>query len=226
MPIWGGVFFQDSCSYAMEQLSFFHDHSMFVLFFVRFLVSYFIILNFFIGLFDRGISDGHEIEFFWTILPVFLLFFVAFPSLKILYLIDEEFEASLTYKVTGHQWYWSYDSYTSSILSGDYFMSLSDLFRLFEVRDLLFCPFNIPLRFLVTSQDVVHSWTIPSIGTKCDALPGRLNQLVFTVSRPGVYYGQCSELCGVNHSFMPISIESISSSDYFYWLVSYLGGRN
>ena len=218
MPIWIGFGFQDSCSYLMEQLSFFHDHSMVVLIFVRFLVIYFVFSGFFFTNFDKGISEGHEIEFIWTILPALILIFIAIPSLKILYLIDEEFGQSLNYKVTGHQWYWSYEYIDCLSLGYDSYINSTNERRLFDTDNRLYAPYCVPLRFMVTSQDVIHSWTIPSLGVKSDALPGRLNQIIFICSRPGLYFGQCSELCGVNHRFIPISLEVRRTEDYLIFL--------
>jgi len=216
--MWGGLSFQDSCSYVMEQLIYFHDHCLVILFFVSYLVLYFVFLGAISDFYDKGVREGHEIEFIWTLLPASFLIAVALPSLKILYLIDEDFGKSLTYKITGHQWYWSYEYSDYVGYREDGFISSREIFRLFTTEERLLVPFLVPLRILVTSQDVIHSWVIPSIGVKCDALPGRLNQLVFILGRSGLFFGQCSELCGANHSFIPISIErneGVSYLDYF-----------
>lgn len=143
--------------------------------------------------------------------------FVAFPSLRILYLIDEVPCSSLTFKVTGFQWYWVYeysDFFSSD--SGRYPNLLGD-FRLLDCEDRFVLPFTLPLRLLVTSGDVLHSWAVPSIGLKADAVPGRLNQLILTCSRLGLFVGQCSEICGSGHRFMPILLEVVPSS-FFFWL--------
>lgn len=221
MPIWSGLGFQDGRRVIIEQLSFFHDHSIIVLVFVSFLVFYFISLIFNFFYFDRGVFEGHEIEFVWTIIPSFMLFFIAFPSLKILYFLDEEYGKSVCYKVIGHQWYWSYEY--SDFLGVDYdsFISNTSVNRLLDTDNYIYRPYLIPLRFLLTSGDVIHSWTVPRAGVKCDALPGRLNRVIFILIRPGLYYGQCSELCGANHSFIPISLEAVSSSDFLKFLEYY-----
>lgn len=207
MPMWAGFIFQDGCSYIIDSLIFFHDHVIFVLIIVRALALYFIIISESINIYIQGVNEGHEIEFIWTVLPVFLLVLIAFPSLKILYIIDEDFVFSLTYKVVGHQWYWSYEYSDFLLCDIDSFILSTEGCRLLDTEDRLYGPWGVPLRMLVTSQDVIHSWTIPRIGVKSDAVPGRLNQLIFLVNRPGLYFGQCSELCGANHSFIPISLE-------------------
>lgn len=176
--------------------------------------------------FNRGVMEGHGIEFVWTVFPSFILIFIALPSLGILYLMDEEFGRVICYKVIGHQWYWSYEYFDCSGVEHDSYLLGDALFRLFDCDFRLYCPYYTPLRFLITSQDVIHSWAIPSIGVKIDAVPGRLNQVNFIISRPGVYFGQCSELCGANHSFMPISLESVNYYDYLELLgLFWLDGR-
>ena len=143
--------------------------------------------------------------------------FIAFPSLKLLYLIDETMEPSITVKAVGHQWYWSYEysDYTDVDLEFDsYMIPTSDLElgdnRLLEVDNSLVLPIQSHVRLMVTSADVIHSFAVPSLGIKVDAIPGRLNQSDLFMKRPGLFYGQCSEICGSNHSFMPIAIRGVS----------------
>lgn len=163
-------------------------------------------------------------EIFWTILPAFVLIILAFPSLKLLYSLDfliYEYEPIITVKVIGHQWFWSYEyvlflSKTSSsfvakpIVLNSYLVLESDLgpdgIRLLEVDNPLNLPSHFYIRFLVTSTDVLHSWAVPALGIKVDAVPGRLNQVFTFIKRNGNFYGQCSEICGVNHGFMPIRL--------------------
>jgi len=140
---------------------------------------------------------------------------LAIPSLRLLYLIDESNEPMLTLKAIGHQWYWSYEYSDFSHISYDSFIlptkSISNgEFRLLEVDNRLVVPINTEIRLLVTASDVIHAWTIPALRIKADAIPGRLNQQRFTLRRAGVFYGQCSEICGANHSFMPIVLESVN----------------
>ena len=154
--------------------------------------------------FNKFIIEGQEIETIWTILPAVLLIFIALPSLKTLYLIEDTKTPTITIKVTGHQWYWSYEYTSLNISETENFIEPSSILRLLKTRELLYLPVKISIRSLITSADVIHSWTIPSLGIKVDALPGRLNQLFIFSKRVGIYTGQCSEICGTNHSFIPI----------------------
>jgi len=214
VPIWKGILFQDSISYTIDNMVFFHDHVIFIIISVSLLVLYFIIVTYCTSSFEQGVTEGHEIEFIWTLLPALLLVFIAFPSLKILYIIDEDYKFSLTYKVIGHQWYWSYEYSDFSSVDFDSFILSIEESRLLDTEDRLYGPWGVPIRMLITSQDVIHSWTIPSIGVKSDALPGRLNQIIFITNKPGLFFGQCSELCGANHSFMPVSFEVLGVNKF------------
>lgn len=226
MSMWRQLGFQDAASPIMCMLIGFHDHSMLVLTLVVTLISYGIfslLLNKFTC---RNILEAQEVEIVWTILPAFILLFLAFPSLRLLYLIDEVRQPAVTVKTIGHQWYWSYE-YTDflNLEFDSYIIPTEDLedgqFRLLEVDHRVVLPMGVEVRILVTSADVIHAWTIPSLGVKVDAVPGRLNQLGFTANRPGVFYGQCSEICGSNHSFMPISVEVVDHSSFINWIKVY-----
>lgn len=164
--------------------------------------------------FNKFVIEGQEIETIWTVLPAILLIFIALPSLKTLYLIEDTKTPRITIKVSGHQWYWSYEYTSLNIAETENFIEASKVLRLLKTRELLHLPVNMLIRTLVTSADVIHSWTIPSIGTKVDALPGRLNQIFLFSKRVGLFTGQCSEICGTNHSFMPI-LASVSSPKEF-----------
>nr|YP_009711867.1 cytochrome c oxidase subunit II [Daphnia laevis]QGA47444.1 cytochrome oxidase subunit II [Daphnia laevis] len=226
MATWAQIGFQNSASPLMEQLIFFHDHALLILILITTLVGYFmlsLITNKFI---NRYLLDGQMIEIIWTVLPAVILIILALPSLRLLYLIDETTEPSITLKTVGHQWYWSYEySDFKDVEFDSYMVPSNDLesggFRLLEVDNRVILPYLTQIRLLVTAADVIHSWTIPSLGIKADAIPGRLNQLNIFFSRPGVFYGQCSEICGANHSFMPISVEAINPSDFLNWIKSF-----
>nr|ASY98329.1 cytochrome c oxidase subunit II [Deroplatys lobata] len=214
---------QDSASSLMEQLMYFHDHSMFIITMVVMTVGYMILSLMMNKFIDRYVMDGQYLEILWTILPAMILMFIALPSLRILYLIDENFNPTLTLKTIGHQWYWSYEySDFNNIEFDSYMIPQNELYlhniRLLEVDNRTPLPLNILTRILITSEDVIHSWTIPSIGVKADATPGRLNQVTFWFNRPGVFYGQCSEICGANHSFMPIVVESTLIMNFLNWI--------
>ena len=171
---------------------------------------------------DKIWSNSNKIELIWTFLPVSILIFLIIPSIRILYLFEEpDTKISLvSCKVIGHQWYWSYqitDSINNRLCFSSYIInrnSTSSPFYLLEVDNRLVLPFNTKVEILLTRKDVVHSWSIPSLGFKIDAIPGRLNLGVIRSLRPGVFWGQCSELCGVNHSFIPIMVEFIRMRDF------------
>jgi len=170
------------------------------------------------------IIHGTELEIAWTVTPSIILLFIAIPSFALLYSIDEIVDPSLTIKAIGHQWYWTYEysDYAENIIFDSYLIPEDDLelgqLRLLEVDNRLVVPTHTHIRVLVTAADVLHSWAIPSLGVKCDAVPGRLNQTSIFIQREGVFYGQCSEICGVNHGFMPIVVEAVSLSDYVSWI--------
>nr|YP_010924963.1 cytochrome c oxidase subunit II [Scalpellum stearnsi]WKB17941.1 cytochrome c oxidase subunit II [Scalpellum stearnsi] len=223
MSTWSQLNFQDSASPLMEELILFHDHTMMILVLVTTLISYVFMTIMFNKYIHRFLLQGHLIEVIWTVIPVFMLIFIALPSLHLLYLLDEYDSPSLTVKAMGHQWYWSYEYSDFSNLEFDsYMVPTSDLnkedFRLLEVDNRMTVPFNMYVRILVSSTDVIHSWTVPSLGIKADAVPGRLNQLTFLINRPGIFFGQCSEICGANHSFMPIVVESVSLKSFLSWV--------
>lgn len=174
----------------------------------------------------RNIYEAQAVEAVWTILPAFILLFLALPSLQLLYLTDEIVEPGVTIKAIGHQWYWRYE-YTDfcDIEFDSYIINTIDLeegqFRLLEVDNRIVLPINIEIRLLVSAADVIHSWTVPALGVKADAIPGRLNQIRFIIQRPGVFYGQCSEICGANHRFIPIAVESVNTNRFISWINSF-----
>nr|YP_009485632.1 cytochrome c oxidase subunit II [Tapeinus singularis]AVZ00768.1 cytochrome c oxidase subunit II [Tapeinus singularis] len=225
MAMWADLGLQDANSPLMEQLIFFHDHTLMILTMITILVSYMMSTVLFNKLTNRFLLEGQNIELVWTVLPAITLIFIALPSLRILYLMDEINNPLITIKSIGHQWYWSYEySDFNNIEFDSYMKPLNDLenndFRLLDVDNRIILPMNTQTRILVTAADVLHSWTIPSIGVKIDATPGRLNQGTFSLNRPGLMFGQCSEICGSNHSFMPIVIESVSPTQFIDWLKS------
>ena len=173
----------------------------------------------------RYLVEGTTIEIVWTIIPAVILVFIAFPSLQLLYSIDEVVDPSLTVKVIGHQWYWSYeysDVEGEAIEYDSYMIPTSDLdlgdLRLLEVDNRVVLPVNTHVRVIASGADVIHSFAIPSLGVKVDAVPGRLNQAPLLINRPGVFYGQCFEICGSDHSFMPIVIEGVSQEKFINWI--------
>ena len=226
MATWAQIGFQNSASPLIEQLIFFHDHALLILILITTLVGYFIISLVTNKFVNRYLLDGQIIEIIWTVLPAVILIILALPSLRLLYLIDETTEPRLTLKTVGHQWYWSYEYSDFNDIEFDSYMTPTNNlqpqeFRLLEVDNRVILPYLTQIRLLVTAADVIHSWTIPSLGIKADAVPGRLNQLNVFFNRPGVFYGQCSEICGANHSFIPISVEAITPTDFLTWIKSF-----
>nr|QWS05847.1 cytochrome c oxidase subunit II [Odontobutis obscura] len=214
--------FQDAASPVMEELLHFHDHALMITFHISALVLYIIVAMVTTKLTNKNILDSQEIEIVWTILPAIILILIALPSLRILYLMDEINDPHLTIKAVGHQWYWSYEYTDYEALSFDsYMIPTQDLtpgqFRLLETDHRVVIPTESPIRVLVSAEDVLHSWALPALGVKMDAVPGRLNQTAFIAPRPGVFFGQCSEICGANHSFMPIMLEAIPLKHFESW---------
>nr|QXT44130.1 cytochrome c oxidase subunit 2 [Labidotermes celisi] len=223
MTTWLNLSLQDSASPIMEQLIFFHDHALMIMLMIITTVFYTMISIIQNKQTSRFILEGQMIETVWTIAPAVTLVFIAMPSLRLLYLMDELHNPALTLKAVGHQWYWSYEYSDFTKLEFDSYMVQQedlqmDTFRLLDTDNRIVLPMNSPIRLIVTAADVLHSWTVPSLGVKTDATPGRLNQVSFSINRPGILYGQCSEICGANHSFMPITIESVSTSQFINWV--------
>nr|YP_011021913.1 cytochrome c oxidase subunit II [Argas vulgaris]WQM44080.1 cytochrome c oxidase subunit II [Argas vulgaris] len=222
MSSWSSIMFPNSNSPIMEQLIFFHDHSMMIISMITLITIYMVINTMTNKFSSRFMMEGQEIETLWTIIPAIILIFIALPSLRLLYLMEESFYPTMTLKVLGHQWYWTYEYPDFNIEFDSFMIPLSEgfknSFRLLDVDNRMIIPFNTNIRFLITSADVIHSWTLPALGMKMDAVPGRLNQSFCSASRPGIYYGQCSEICGANHSFMPISMEITSSKNFLNWV--------
>nr|WEV93886.1 cytochrome c oxidase subunit II [Tylostega tylostegalis] len=226
MATWSNLNLQNGTSPLMEQIIFFHDHTLIILIMITILVSYLMMSLFFNKYINRFLLEGQMIELIWTILPAITLIFIALPSLRLLYLLDELNNPLITLKSIGHQWYWSYEySDFNDIEFDSYMIPINEMnqnnFRLLDVDNRIILPMNNQIRIMVTATDVIHSWTIPSLGVKVDANPGRLNQTNFFINRPGIFYGQCSEICGANHSFMPIVIESISMKNFINWINNY-----
>jgi cytochrome c oxidase subunit 2 len=179
---------------------------------------------------NKNLLEIQLIERIWTIIPAVILVQIALPSLLLLYILDESIDSSLTIKAIGHQWYWRYEysdfwfSKNNSFIEFDaYIIPTSEItqdsFRLLRVDNHTVTPIKTHIRVLISSADVLHAWTVPSLGVKADAVPGRINQVKFIRQRPGIFFGQCSEICGANHRFMPIVLESVSGSSFINWII-------
>lgn len=223
MTYWGQLGFQDACSPLIEQIIFFHDHAIFAIIIVLTIVIYIAIILITNKFSCLNITERQKIEIIWTVAPALILLFLALPSLRLLYLLDETNDPLITIKTMGHQWYWRYEySDFLDIEFDSYIIPTNELdlgnFRLLETDHHLILPIKTNTRIIVSSADVIHSWTVPSLGVKVDAIPGRLNQLMLYPRRPGLYYGQCSEICGANHSFIPITLEIVNMDYFIKWL--------
>nr|YP_010882130.1 cytochrome c oxidase subunit II [Lopaphus albopunctatus]WID87044.1 cytochrome c oxidase subunit II [Lopaphus albopunctatus] len=222
MTTWPSLYLQDSNSPLMEQLIFFHDHIMMILMMIVTTVTYMMIMLIKNNFTDRNLLEGQMIELIWTITPTMTLFFIATPSLRLLYLMDEINNPMMTTKALGHQWYWTYEYSDFNNMEFDSYMNnqenMNNL-RLLDVDNRMTLPSNTFIRMIVTSTDVIHSWTLPSTGVKIDGTPGRLNQASLMLNRNGLVYGQCSEICGTNHSFMPIVVESVPINKFIKWMM-------
>jgi len=229
---WNSLGLRDAISPVMEEFTLFHDYLMIVLIFIITGVGVFILRLIQYQSFNRSLIEGQLLEAAWTLLPAVVLVAVALPSLRILYNLDSSVTSNMTIKVIGHQWYWRYEyrdfwnvNFASQLRFDSYMIPRDSLepemLRLIDVDNRSVAPFLTKIRALITRADVLHSWAIPSLGVKLDATPGRLNQLTMSRYRPGVVYGQCSEICGANHSYIPIVVEFISPSDFFSWVLSH-----
>ena len=235
LPLPGQVSFQEPATPAMEGLIDLHHDIMFFLAFIIVFVLY--MLTVIILLFRENkvslrntstVSHHTDLEIIWTVIPTVILIFIAVPSFTLLYSIDELFAPAVTLKVIGRQWYWSYEytdlvreNWASSDLVFDAYIDQDiegGILHLLKTDNDIYLPVNQYIRVLVTSSDVIHSWAIPALGIKVDACPGRLNQVSLYIARVGYYFGQCSELCGLNHAFMPISLLATPLEVYAEWL--------
>ena len=226
MSMWRQLGLQDAASPNILLLISFHDHAIIFLTLIITFVGYAILALILNSLSSRNTLEAQDIETIWTVAPVFILLFLAAPSLFVLYILDEVSSPALNVKAIGHQWYWTYEYSDFLNLEFDSYMiptnELEDgQFRLIEVDHRAVIPIQTQVRFLITAADVIHRWTVPSIGVKVDGIPGRLNQIGVISSKPGVFYGQCSEICGANHSFMPIALEVVDRESFINWVNTY-----
>lgn len=204
---------------------YFHDFILIILINIILFIIYILFWYFINKFINRNIMHNQILELIWTLIPLVILIFIAIPSLNLLYLLEETLNPFLTLKVLGHQWYWSYEyldfediNFDSFILSNENL--INGKFRLLDVDNNLILPKNYIIRRLVTSLDVIHSWSIPCLGLKMDSVPGRINQCRFIINRVGLFYGQCSEICGLNHSFIPIVLERTEFNFFIKWLLN------
>lgn len=230
MPRWLALGFQDIASPSIGELSNLHDHVITIIFRVIVLITYIIVYIIINTKFYKFLSEGTFIETIWSMVPAFLLVVLVIPSIKVLYIMEDIKSPSLTFKIIAHQWYWTYvvpfynnvyyslggnkyDYHEYDSVMDSYSLD-SDYPRLLGCSEDLFMPVNTTSRLLISSTDVIHSFAVPSLGLKVDALPGRINQLFSNPSRVGSFFGQCSEICGSNHSFIPIRVKVCRFENY------------
>lgn len=222
--------FQEAASPVMEQINSFHNLLLVIItiisLFVLALLAY-VCFRFSEKKNPVPSKTTHNtfLEIAWTVIPVLILIFIAIPSFRLLYFMDktEITEADMTLKVIGYQWYWGYEYPDNGNIAFDSYMIADedlkpDQLRLLEVDNRVVLPVNTNIRIQITAADVLHAWAVPAFGIKMDAVPGKLNEVWVRIDRPGVYRGQCSELCGVNHAFMPIVIEAVSKEEFNQWV--------
>lgn len=224
MSTWAQLGLQDAFSPVIEEFIYFHDFTNIILLFISTFVGVLIVSIGINKIIHKSLLEGQLLECIWTIIPALILIQVALPSLVLLYTLEEyRFDKGITLKVTGHQWYWSYEypgilDEESTVSFDAYIIPTNEcengIFRLLETDNRVSLPRQTPLRILVTRADVLHSWAMPSLGLKVDAIPGRLNQLRVEINTVGVFYGQCSEICGANHRFMPIALQFLTFNDW------------
>ena len=224
MFFWNSYGLQDSISPVIEEITFFHDYIISVLVFVTFFVLGILISVISFSWVNKGLVHGQVIERIWTAAPAIFLILIAIPSLLLLYRLDEIRRSVITIKVVGNQWYWTYEYRDFWATRGErvgfnsYMIPLNECeagdLRLIETDNRPCLPYLAQIHVLVRRADVLHSWAVPSLGVKIDAVPGRLNQTKLIRFRPGLAYGQCSEICGANHRFIPIVLEFVGVEDF------------
>ena len=236
-PVDWGIGLQQAASPVMERITSFND----LVFIVALVITIFILAMLLYVVFRFGAKRNpvpskttHNtlIEVVWTVVPIIILVVIAIPSFRLVYFMDRTEEAEMTIKAIGHQWYWSYEYPDFDDLSLDAFMIQDkaeledDQPWLLETDTRVMLPVNTTIRVVVTADDVIHSWAMPAFGIKIDAVPGRLNETWVKVEREGVYYGQCSELCGIDHAFMPIAVEVVSKDAFAAWMADQSAARD
>jgi len=226
MPRWNSLNFQDSRSISMLELTILHDYVIIVIIRVLLLIFYILFIIILSKNLYKTFSERTLIETIWSLVPAFILILLILPSIKVLYIVEDIKNPEITLKIIAHQWYWSYinplflnlfysinkNNQTNNIEYDSLLRTKTP--RLLNRTSRLILPSLLTSRFLITSTDVIHSFAIPTLGLKVDALPGRINQLYRIPTQVGLYFGQCSEICGSNHSFIPISLLVCNITQY------------
>ncbi len=226
--LWG-IDLQPAASPVMEDIRWFHNQILFPLitvisvFVLGLMVYVFVRFNRKANPTPSNFTHNTTVEILWTVIPVIILVVIAVPSFKLLYKADSIAEPEMTLKVTGNQWYWSYEypdhgsfEFDSNILEGDDLPEGAP--RLLSVDNKVVLPVETDIRILVGANDVLHNWAVPAFGIKIDTVPGRLLETWVRITKPGTYYGQCSELCGLRHAYMPIEVQAVSKEEFNAWV--------
>ena len=235
-PLWADkphpwqIGFQNSASPVMDKITSLHDLLLLIIFSIATFVALLLLITIFRFRASRNptpstTSHNTFLEIFWTLIPVLILSIIAVPSFKLLHYMDKTKHAELTLKAVGHQWFWEYDYPEHNINFNSYLVPADQLkpgdLRLLETDQAVVLPVETNIKILVTSTDVIHSWALPAYGIKQDAIPGRLRETWVRINKVGTYFGQCSELCGQGHAFMPIKVQAVTKADFQNWISSH-----
>lgn len=227
-PIDAGMGFQEAATSSAERIHEFHDMLLVIItgivLFVLVLLIYVVLrYNKRANKTPSKVTHNVLLEIIWTAVPVIILIIIAIPSFKLLYKNDRIAEPEMTIKITGYQWYWGYEYPDHDGISFNSYMVPTEELkegqkRLLSTDNVLVLPIETDIAILVTANDVIHSWAMPSFGVKIDAVPGQMNETWFRINKPGIYYGQCSELCGKDHAYMPIEVHAVTKEEFEAWL--------
>lgn len=224
-----GIGMQDAASLSSAYLHSFHEMMIYIIMAISVFVL--ILLIWVVICYNKRanpvpLKTSHNvlIEILWTLVPVLILLVIALPSMRMLYFLDRTAEPEMTLKVTGYQWFWGYEypdyegiNFNAYMIADDEINEAEGQVRLLSVDNPIVLPVDTNIQILMTGGDVIHSWTVPALGVKIDAVPGRINETWVNITKPGVYYGQCSELCGKAHAYMPIEIRAVPKEDFEAW---------
>jgi len=225
-----GIGFQEAASPVMTRITEFHNFLLYIT--TAIVIFVFLLLLYIIVKFNAKanpepniFSHNTLIEVIWTVVPIIILIVISVPSMKLLYYSDKVENPDMTLKVTGYQWYWGYEypdhgnlNFLSYMIPEKEIDVSKGQKRLLSTDNIVVLPIDTNIQILVTAADVLHSFSVPSLGVKMDAVPGRMNETWVRIDKPGIYYGQCSELCGKNHAYMPIEVHAVSKKEFAAWL--------
>jgi cytochrome c oxidase subunit 2 len=227
-----GITFQDAASPSAERMHEFHTLLLYIitaitLFVLGLLLWVMVRYNKRVNPVPQQFSHNVLIEVIWTVVPVLILLIIVIPSFRLLYYVDRTEKPEMTLKVTGYQWYWGYEypdndgiNFQAYIVPDKDIDPSKGQIRLLSTDNAVVLPVDTNIQILVTGSDVIHAWAVPALGIKIDAMPGRLNETWVNITKPGVYHGQCSELCGKDHAFMPIEVHAVPKEEFQAWVAS------